>query len=449
MATIHLGRWIGAGGFQRTVAVKALHPVLGADKGFRDMFFDEARLAARIRHPNVVGIVDVIDDDGELYIVMEYVEGVTLAQLAGEARRLKKVIPPGIVKRIMCGVLAGLHAAHVARDEHGTPLGVIHRDVSPDNIVIGADGYARLIDFGIARALGRYAATQAGWVKGKPSYLAPEQVKGETLDHRTDIWGTSVVLWQALTGKRLFRGSSPAEIVHKILMQPITPVSALRSGIGTDLDTVVLKGLARDRRARWASAAQMAEALEATGGMASHRATGAWVEAVAAERIEKARALVAVVESTALSDDVDARVSAAPPEARVSLTLEEPNFHDEPSRTQLTSHADTTQSIETARAPRSALAIAVTALLIAVIAAGTAWRYAGREAARELEATPTTQPDASASSAPLPSSSAPHPEASAPASSVQDVGPRVLPSPKPPIPFRRWKRTDPRLPQDI
>ncbi|MEQ9322801.1 MAG: serine/threonine-protein kinase, partial [Polyangiaceae bacterium] len=244
MATVHLGRWLGAGGFVKTVAVKALHRQYARDPEFVRMFLDEARVVARIRHPNVMPIIDLVDDGGDLFIVMEYVHGVTLAHLLRQMKRRGENIPIDIALRIMSGVLHGLHAAHEAKDATGRAMNIIHRDISPENIMVGSDGYARLIDFGIASALGRATVTQDGQVKGKPSYLSPEQVMGESLDRRTDIYAASVVLWQALTGRRLFKAENMAAMSLKIIKEDRPPPSRLREGVTRELDAIVLRGMA-------------------------------------------------------------------------------------------------------------------------------------------------------------------------------------------------------------
>ncbi|MCW5837256.1 MAG: serine/threonine protein kinase, partial [Labilithrix sp.] len=209
MATLHLGRLVGSAGFARTVAIKRLHRHLCADPSFLDAFADEARLAARIRHPNVVPTLDVVSTEasaaapGELLLVMEYVDGESLSALA---RQAKAPLPPPIVVAIVSEMLHGLHSAHEARSEDGQPLGIVHRDVSPQNVLVGADGVARLVDFGIARATGvrRGSSTGEGDLKGKLAYMAPEQIRREPVTRKTDIFAAGIVLWELLTGRRLF-----------------------------------------------------------------------------------------------------------------------------------------------------------------------------------------------------------------------------------------------------
>src|SRR5687767_6563935 len=188
MARVHLGRLMGPAGFARTVAIKRLHEGLARSPEAAATLLDEARLAARVQHPNVVAILDVLAVDGELTLVMEYVHGESLAVLLRAARARGEVVPPPVAVQIVREVLAGLHAAHEARSEAGEPLGLVHRDVSPQNILVGLDGAARVFDFGIAKAAGRYQETATGQLKGKVSYMAPEQLLGQAVDRRADVF---------------------------------------------------------------------------------------------------------------------------------------------------------------------------------------------------------------------------------------------------------------------
>ncbi|MEQ9322114.1 MAG: serine/threonine-protein kinase [Polyangiaceae bacterium] len=296
MATIHLGRWVGSGGFRKLVAVKRLHSQLSHDPEFVAMFLDEARVVARIQHPNVVPIVDLVERDGELAIVMDYVAGVTLGHLVAQLSARGERVPSAVVKRLMCDALDGLHAAHEARDEDGERLRVIHRDVSPGNILVGIDGHARVLDFGVARAAGRLTQTQTGVIKGKLVYLAPEQLREGRLSRRTDVYGASVVMWQALTGLRLFEGASPGQITMAILESRVPRPSELTAGVDEALDAIVMRGLQRAPELRWCSARHMAEAIEATGGLACHRVVGEWVMAIGAVELARRARMVRAVE---------------------------------------------------------------------------------------------------------------------------------------------------------
>lgn len=297
-ASVHLGRTRGAGGFSKLVAIKRLHSQFAQNDDVRTMFLDEARVVARVQHTNVVPTLDFIEEDGELFMVMEYVEGVTLGYVFQKLKKQKRKIPLNITLRIMTGTLEGLHAAHEATDEEGNAMGIIHRDVSPDNILIGIDGHARLLDFGVAKALKRYSTTRDGAVKGKMFYITPEQVAGKELDHRTDIFSASVVLWQCLTGRRLFDGDNLGELALKISQQEIPPPSSINKALSDDIDAVVLKGLERDPDQRWPDAEQMAEALQAATRIATPGAVARWVKSQAKDKLAKRAKLVSQVELT-------------------------------------------------------------------------------------------------------------------------------------------------------
>jgi hypothetical protein len=301
MATVHIGRLLGPVGFARTVAIKRLHPPLAKDPEFVAMFLDEARLAARIRHPNVVSTLDVVATEGELFVVMEYVPGESLARLLRAVRTAKEMVPLPVAATIMVGVLHGLHAAHEARDERGDPLRIVHRDVSPHNILVGTDGDAHLIDFGIAKARGRMQVTRQGQIKGKLSYMPAEQLMGQGLDHRADIFAASIVLWEALTGQRLFQGIDDGDVYAKVLLGKVDPPSLHAKGLSPAIDAIVLRGLARDRTQRYATAREMALAIEAAIPLAPPSHVGRWVEALVgdalAERTEQIAGIERLVDS--------------------------------------------------------------------------------------------------------------------------------------------------------
>lgn len=297
-AAIHLGRTVSAGGFSKTVAIKRLHQQFAEDRDVKRMFLDEARVVARVQHPNVVPTMDFVDQGGELFMVMEYVEGVTLGNLLHEMDERQQRIPLDIVLRIMVGALHGLHAAHEAKDERGQSMCIIHRDVSPDNILVGVDGHPRILDFGVARALGQYHATQEGHVKGKLNYMTPEQVSGEPLSCRTDVFAASIVLWQCMAGKPLFEGGHVAELAMKVTGQAIDPPSKHAPGLPRVLDEIVLRGLERDPAQRWQTADQMADELEQASTLATPGRVGKWIKLVAASRLAKRTEQVAAVERT-------------------------------------------------------------------------------------------------------------------------------------------------------
>ncbi len=296
MATVHIGRLLGPVGFARIVAIKCLHPHFAKDPEFVSMFVDEARLAARISHPNVVATMDIVNESGELFLVMEYVAGDSLAHLLRAAPDGQ--VPPPLAIGIVMGALHGLHAAHEATSERGTPLAIVHRDVSPQNIQVGTDGVARVLDFGIAKAASRLQTTREGQLKGKLGYMAPEQLDGDEVDRRTDVYAAGVVLWEALTGKRLFSGKDGAPILNSSQRIEIGPVSAVAAGIPGSVDAILKKALAFRREDRFASAKEMAIALEETGLAASQREVGEWVERTAHIALAVRTAIIADLDGT-------------------------------------------------------------------------------------------------------------------------------------------------------
>lgn len=262
MATVYLGRERLRGGAARLVAVKSMKPELAADEGFLAMFLDEATLTAKIKHPNVVPTLDVVSADGRLLIVMEYVEGLPLAKLLELTWRRQSYVPPAVSIGVMSDVLRGLHAAHELVDERGRPLNVVHRDVSPQNVLIGTDGVARILDFGIAKAATQQHVTAHGEIKGKLAYMPTEQQLGEVVDRRSDVYAAGVVLWEMLASRRLFFSSNEDELVRQVFEARIEPPSLLADEpIPTDVDRAILKALARKREERWWSADEMARAL--------------------------------------------------------------------------------------------------------------------------------------------------------------------------------------------
>lgn len=266
MATVHVGLQKGAGGFERLVAVKRVHPHLLANRDFANMFRDEARLSSIVRHPNVVSATDVVESaERELFLVMDYVDAVPLTRVTSEP------MPAKIAVRIASDLLAGLHAAHEAVDLRGQRLDIVHRDVSPHNVLVGADGMARLIDFGIAKAAARLADTSGEVLRGKLRYMSPEQISKRAVDRQTDVFAAGIVLHELLSGKKLFTGDDDGDVVLSVLFGAIPKVDPM-------LDDVLARALEREREGRYATAAALAHALEAACPPASHREVAAYVE---------------------------------------------------------------------------------------------------------------------------------------------------------------------------
>lgn len=292
MASVHLGRAIGAMGFSRSVAIKRLLPPLARDPDFVAMFIDEARLASRIRHPNVVPTLDVVALDGELFVVLEYVHGASLAELAKVARADGHEVPLDVILAIMMDTLHGLHAAHEAHGDDG-PLHIVHRDVSPQNILVGVDGVARVADFGVAKAASRTQTTRDRQIKGKLGYMAPEQLDRGVLDPRADVYAASVVLWEMLAGRRLFVGDGMAAVALAVRQAIVPP---LPDRLPQGLEGLVRRGMARAPEERFASALDMARQLETVASSAPQHRVGEWVRQVIGARLESRAARIAEIE---------------------------------------------------------------------------------------------------------------------------------------------------------
>ncbi|HEX8796019.1 MAG TPA: serine/threonine-protein kinase [Polyangiaceae bacterium] len=312
MATVHLGRLLGPVGFARTVAIKRLHAHFAEDPQFVSMFLDEARVAARISHPNVVQTLDVVASEDDLFLVMDYVQGESLSRLLRLTSQAREPIHPSMAATMLAGVLHGLHAAHEARGERGELLGIVHRDVSPQNVIVGIDGVARVLDFGVAKAAGRFQNTRAGQLKGKIAYMAPEQIGG-TVSRATDVYAASIVLWETLTGRRLYTGENEADIMKRVLEGCSVRPSQLAQGIPPALDALTMRGLASDPAQRPATAEEMALALEDCVPQVPASRVGRWVQHWASETISQRSQRIAAIESDSAMRP--ASPGAAPPVA--------------------------------------------------------------------------------------------------------------------------------------
>jgi serine/threonine-protein kinase len=296
MATVYLGRLNGPVGFARTVAIKRLHAPYARDFEFVKMFLDEARLAARIQHPNVVPTLDVVAESGELFLVLDFVNGESMSGLARAVRALGTRMPPAILASVMVGTLRGLEAAHEARDERGEPLGIVHRDISPQNIIVGADGVARLLDFGVAKARARLTTTQDGHLKGKIAYMAPEQLAG-LATRQSDIYAVGVVLWEMLAGRRLFSAETELQAMSLVERSVIAPPGSFADGVPDELDRICTKALAKNPEGRYASAHDMARDIDRSVESASTMRVSEWMTEVAGAVLEARAKLVQEVES--------------------------------------------------------------------------------------------------------------------------------------------------------
>lgn len=400
MGTVHLGRLLGEGGFSRPVAIKCLHPHLARQEEFVNMFMDEARLAARVRHPNVLPTVDVVREDDELFLVMEYVHGAPLSLLLQKTKEAGRRIPLRIASSIANGLLVGLHAAHEATDEKGRPLGLVHRDVSPQNVLVGADGTTRVLDFGVAKAKNRLqASTGAGTMKGKLGYLAPEQIRGDDVDRSTDLYAASVVIWELMTARRLFPGDNEGHVLEQILVGYVDPPSKWDPSIPEDLDAAILRGLSSDPEKRFKSAREMAMAIERTVPAAPAMEVSEWVERTAFELLEGRARAIATIEHG----------GTAPSASKIALA-------DAPQRAEDPSSISVSRRTDAGKSARRRRAVWAVVALLAIVAAFVLVR-ARRDAPKET----------AAAAAPVATSAAP--SASAPAPSVEELA--VEPAPPP------------------
>ncbi len=262
MATLFLGRAAGLGGFERLFAIKLIHEHLSREKRFVDMFLDEARLAARIVHPNVVSVYEVGLDRGRHFIAMDYINGETLSLALQHTWGQKQPFPLGLAVYLAGQAAEGLHAAHELKGVDGQPLGVVHRDVAPSNLMLGYDGILRVMDFGVAKARDQVTHTRPGTIKGTLAYMAPEHVRSRVLDRRADVWSLGVVLWETLVGKRLFKGRNDVETSERLLRRKVLPPSDLRPEVPAVLDGIVRRALDRDPDRRYPTAREFGEALQ-------------------------------------------------------------------------------------------------------------------------------------------------------------------------------------------
>ncbi len=306
MATVHVGRLLGPGGFTRRVAIKRLHPQLSSNEEMAAMFAEEARLSARIIHANVVPVLDVVSADGELLLVMEYVHGESLSRLLLHARKDGRPLPVAIAAAVVADALHGLQAAHEATGEDGALLRLVHRDVSPQNILVGVDGVARVVDFGIAKAIALAPITRDGQLRGKIPYMAPEQLTRRAIDRRIDVYAAGVVLWEALAGRRLFEASDEPTLFSQVLEQVVPPPSRSNPSVGVELDAVVLHALERDPERRYPDARSFAMALEQAVGRASPLVVADWVKTAAAPALATRETRLAEMERAASAEASDA-----------------------------------------------------------------------------------------------------------------------------------------------
>jgi serine/threonine-protein kinase len=302
MAELHLAQLRGVGGFSKTIAIKRILPHVSQDPQFVEMFLNEGRISARMSHPNVCQVFELGEESGRLYLAMEYLQGVPWSVLVKRLDGASGTQRARTTCAVVAQALEGLQSAH--------DLGVIHRDVSPQNLFVTVDGVCKVLDFGVSKWVDQHTTTRSGVLKGKLPYMAPEQIKGDPVDARADVFAAGVVLWEGLTGELLFHRGTDFQIWQAITNDSVAPISAKVPEVGMVLDDVVAKALARDREHRFASARAFADELrratEAIGGVATAAELGALARERCGDEIDARAALV----TTALSNRRDEHSSA-------------------------------------------------------------------------------------------------------------------------------------------
>lgn len=262
MAEIYLAKMAGSDGFSKLVVVKRLLADLAKDKEYVQMFLDEARINARLNHSNIVQVLELGEVDGQYFIAMEYVSGLSVAQVGKLSTQRLGEVPQNIACGILLQACAGLHHAHETKLSDSDEVGIIHRDVSPQNLLLTYEGFVKVVDFGIAKAEGRETRTQAGMVKGKFAYMSPEQCTGQKVDRRTDVFALGVILFELCTSRRLFKRATPIETYEAIQKGEVPDPCSVSAQISRQVADVILKALARNKDERYLTAEAMQEALE-------------------------------------------------------------------------------------------------------------------------------------------------------------------------------------------
>ncbi len=419
MAQVYVGRVRGALGFEQLVALKRPHPHLLEQKSFRDMFVKEAYVSALIRHANVVAVRDVELDGASVTMVMEYIDGVSLAELlaVGDAGPT-----PAIFLRVVLDAASGLHAAHEAKDREGRPLGLVHRDVSPQNVLVGVDGVSRVSDFGIAKCVAHTGMASTGdMLKGKLGYMAPEYLQGKGVDRRADVFALGVVLWEGLASKQLFAAANEAEALMRLLYYVPPPVSSERVALGTAFDAIVARALAKSPDDRFPTMEALADALYAAArpvGLAAHGEVAQLVRSSFGESLDARRAGLTPRDGKAIGEMPT--LAAPSPSARMAAAKPTLVYAQEASSK--TGAPVTAQQVAPRQAPPRSRRGAIAVVAALVVAGGAAAVVVPRMKRREAPAT-TDVP-----STPLAAPVAPPPLAASAAEPASSGGAAVPPT---------------------
>jgi serine/threonine-protein kinase len=342
MATVYLAHRVQHAGIGQAAAIKVIHPHLARDRDFVDMFLDEARIVSCINHPNVCRVLDFGHAEGTYYLAMEYVMGETWSEVITrlkQAPEAEDMIAP-VLAQVLAQACEGLHAAHEACDAQGNPLHIVHRDISPQNIIVGYDGSVRVLDFGIASAAEKLHTTRNGTIKGRFAYMAPEQMRGMPVDRRADLWSLGVVLWEGLGRKRLFKRETEAETVLAVTHDPLPTLSDCAHSVPGALQRITARALERERDARFSTARELGLELSrfATKSLlpVGMPEVSMWMHRLFAERIDVKRALLR--EAARAAEAQSSAPSARPthgarraPEREPSQTVQKPMVFDLPT----------------------------------------------------------------------------------------------------------------------
>jgi serine/threonine-protein kinase len=309
MASVHLARMDGPGGFQKWVAIKRIHPHLVEDETFVNMFLDEARVAARISHPNVATVFELGKHEDTYWIAMEYLHGEPLREVMRRTEEMGQPMPPEIACRAIADAAEGLHSAHELLGRNGEKLQLVHRDVTPHNLFVTYDGTTKVVDFGIAKFSSRMANTRAGTLKGKLAYMSPEQVAGEPIDRRTDVFALGVVLWELTTGQRLFRMENDLDTLAKVQECNVPRPSTIVRGYPIDLEKIVMKALAKNKNERYRTAREFSRALQSLlmrrGLFIASDEVASYMLSIFADRIQKREAHLRWAAEVTQTIDID------------------------------------------------------------------------------------------------------------------------------------------------
>lgn len=360
MASVHLARTRGPAGFSKWFAIKQIHPHLAKDQRFVSMFLDEARIAASVDHPNVAQVLELGEVDGAYFIAMEYLHGETLGRLVSRSYKHGDGVDPHMAAHLVAAAATGLHAAHDGKDAEGRPLDLVHRDVSPQNIFITFDGRVKVTDFGVAKASNRISKTQTGTAKGKVAYMAPEQALSGVVDRRTDVFALGVLLWECVTGRRLFKAATEAQTLMRITGGKVPKPSSFAHECPAALERIILRALERRAEDRYPSALAMARDLEAF----------LLEEGVAIRPRD-----VSEVMSSRFADTKHTRgqMLRSQEGARVAPPADEVSLDDLPQVTSSPNNAAPSSSVVRAVFPKRDSRALVALALMTVLAAGAGW----------------------------------------------------------------------------